>query len=60
MGLLGAHVSIAGGVKNAPLNGEKIGCDAIQIFTKNQRQWIAKEYTKDEIKEYFENLKRQK
>jgi deoxyribonuclease-4 len=60
MGLLGAHVSIAGGVKNAPLNGEKIGCDAIQIFTKNQRQWIAKEYTKEEVKEYFENLKKTK
>ncbi len=60
MGLLGAHVSIAGGVKNAPLNGEKIGCDAIQIFTKNQRQWNAKEYSEEEIKEYFENLKKTK
>lgn len=53
MGLLGAHVSIAGGVKNAPLNGEKIGCDAIQIFTKNQRQWSAKEYSDEEIKRVF-------
>ncbi|MCX8095779.1 MAG: deoxyribonuclease IV [Caldisericia bacterium] len=60
MGLLGAHVSIAGGVKNAPLNGEKIGCDAIQIFTKNQRQWYAKEYSEEEIKEYFDNLKKTK
>ncbi len=60
MGLLGAHVSIAGGVKNAPLNGEKIGCEAIQIFTKNQRQWSAKEYSEEEIKEYFENLKKTK
>lgn len=60
MGLLGAHVSIAGGVKNAPLNGEKIGCDAIQIFTKNQRQWSAKDYSEDEIKEYFENLNKTK
>lgn len=56
MGLLGAHVSIAGGVKNAPLNGEKIGCHAIQIFTKNQRQWSAKPYEDEEIKEYFKNL----
>lgn len=60
MGLLGAHVSISGGVKNAPLNGEKIGCDAIQIFTKNQRQWNAKPYLDEEIKEYFENLKKTK
>jgi len=60
MGLLGAHVSIAGGVKNAPLNGGKIGCDAIQIFTKNQRQWSAKDYTEEEVKEYFKNLKKTK
>ncbi len=60
MGLLGAHVSISGGVKNAPLNGEKIGCDAIQIFTKNQRQWSTKPYEDDEIEEYFKNLKKTK
>ncbi|HOK18126.1 MAG TPA: deoxyribonuclease IV [Caldisericia bacterium] len=60
MGQLGAHVSIAGGVKNAPLNGEKIGCEAIQIFTKNQRQWSAKPYEKEEIEEYFNNLNKVK
>ena len=60
MGQLGAHVSIAGGVKNAPLNGEKIGCEAIQIFTKNQRQWSAKPYEKKEIEEYFNNLNKVK
>jgi len=60
MGQLGAHVSIAGGVKNAPLNGEKIGCEAIQIFTKNQRQWNAKPYEKEEIEEYFNNLNKVK
>lgn len=60
MGQLGAHVSIAGGVKNAPLNGEKIGCEAIQIFTKNQRQWKAKPYEKEEIEEYFNNLNKVK
>jgi len=60
MGQLGAHVSIAGGVKNAPLNGEKIGCEAIQIFTKNQRQWSAKPYEKDEIEVYFNNLNKVK
>ena len=60
MGQLGAHVSIAGGVKNAPLNGEKIGCEAIQIFTKNQRQWSAKPYEKKEIEEYFNNLSKVK
>ncbi|MBI2182818.1 MAG: deoxyribonuclease IV, partial [Deltaproteobacteria bacterium] len=33
--LLGAHMSIAGGVGNALLDGKKVDCDAIQIFTKS-------------------------
>lgn len=37
--LLGAHMSIAGGPKNALIAGESIGCTAIQIFTASNRQW---------------------
>ena len=36
---IGAHVSAAGGVENAPLNAHKIGAKAFAFFTKNQRQW---------------------
>ena len=32
MGLLGAHVSIAGGIDKSVPRGEGLGCDAIQIF----------------------------
>ncbi|MFH1940481.1 MAG: deoxyribonuclease IV [bacterium] len=39
MGLLGAHVSISGGVENAISRGEALGCRSIQIFSKNQKQW---------------------
>jgi deoxyribonuclease-4 len=39
--LLGSHVSIAGGVENAPARGEAVGCDTIQIFTKSNVQWRA-------------------
>ncbi|BBC40975.1 deoxyribonuclease IV [Photobacterium damselae subsp. piscicida] len=42
MKLIGAHVSAAGGVYNAPLNAQNIGANAFALFTKNQRQWIAK------------------
>ncbi len=42
MPLLGAHMSIAGSLANAPAGGAAIGCEAIQIFSKNQRQWKAK------------------
>lgn len=54
---LGAHMSIAGGVGNALLDGKKVDCDAIQIFTKSSRQWAAKPYSKDEIDQFAENRK---
>ncbi len=38
---IGAHVSIAGGVENAPLRAGEIGATAFAMFTKNQRQWRA-------------------
>jgi deoxyribonuclease-4 len=55
--LLGAHMSIAGGVGNALLDGKKVDCDAIQIFTKSSRQWAAKPYTKEEIEQFEINRK---
>jgi deoxyribonuclease-4 len=30
--------------------GAKLGCDAIQVFTKNQRQWKARPLTSEEVK----------
>ena len=42
MKFIGAHVSIAGGVENAPLNAANIGANAFAMFVKNQRQWEAK------------------
>lgn len=33
--LFGAHVSIAGGHKNAPFNAAKIGCEVFQFFTRS-------------------------
>ena len=37
--MLGSHLSIAGGVHNALLEADKLGCDCVQVFTANQRQW---------------------
>ena len=50
-------MSIAGGVGNALLLGKKVGCEAIQIFTKSSRQWAAKPYSKEEIDQFHENRK---
>jgi deoxyribonuclease-4 len=47
--LIGAHMSIAGGVSEALGRGKQVGCDCIQIFTKSSRQWAAKPYTKEEV-----------
>lgn len=41
MPLIGAHVSVAGGLDLALKRGEALSCEAIQIFTKNQLQWKA-------------------
>lgn len=50
-------MSIAGGVGNALLDGKKVDCDAIQIFTKSSRQWAAKPYTKEEVQQFETNRK---
>lgn len=38
-GLLGAHISTAGGVANAPPRADDIGATAMQIFTKQPNRW---------------------
>jgi deoxyribonuclease-4 len=55
--LLGAHVSIAGGIAESPARGARIGCDSIQIFTKSTRQWASKPYTKEEVEAFKRNRK---
>ncbi len=54
---IGAHVSAAGGVENAPLNALTIGADAFALFVKNQRQWNAKALEVESINKFDENLK---
>lgn len=39
---LGAHMSIAGGVETALKRGISIGCNAVQLFTKNNNRWTGK------------------
>jgi deoxyribonuclease-4 len=58
MKFIGAHVSASGGVENAPLNAQKIGASAFALFTKNQRQWVAKPLTDESIAKFKSNLER--
>src|ERR687884_98100 len=45
--LLGAHMSISGGIEKAV--GRGVGCTALQIFTKNASQWKAKPLGEEDI-----------
>jgi len=55
---VGAHVSASGGVYNAPLNAMEIGAKAFALFTKNQRQWVAKPLDEATIEKFKENLQK--
>ena len=54
---VGAHVSASGGVENAPINAGILGAKAFALFTKNQRQWVAKPLSLQSIDEFKINLK---
>ena len=51
--LIGAHVSIAGGFFNAIKEGTEIGCTAIQIFTKSNRQWASKPINHNDVEKFI-------
>ena len=49
---IGCHVSIAGGVINAPKNGHDLGCEVIQIFTRSPQGGKAPELTPEVVKKF--------
>jgi deoxyribonuclease-4 len=51
--LLGAHMSIGGGVHMAIERARSINCTAMQIFVKNNMQWFARPLTKEEIRSFL-------
>ena len=54
MDTLGAHMSVAGGVSKAFERAQSIGCNTMQIFTRNQNQWKCKPLEATEIARYHE------
>ncbi|MBE6391516.1 MAG: deoxyribonuclease IV [Lentisphaerae bacterium] len=58
MKYIGAHVSISGGVENAPINAAALGATAFALFTKNQRQWSAPGYSAEQIAAFKENCRK--
>ncbi len=57
MPLLGAHMSIAGGYYKAVEAAAEAGCDCVQLFTKNNNQWRAKELTEADAERFQAALK---
>ncbi len=51
--LVGAHMSIAGGIHRAFQRGEEAGCRTIQIFLKNSNQWRGKLLRPEDRELYF-------
>lgn len=58
MKYIGAHVSAAGGVENAPVRAHEIGATGFALFTKNQRRWSAKPLTEENITGFQANCEK--
>jgi deoxyribonuclease-4 len=56
--LLGAHMSIRGGVSMAIDRARSIRCTAMQIFVKNNMQWFARPLTREEIRAFLNHVQR--
>ena len=56
--LLGAHMSIGGGVQMSIERARSIGCTAMQIFVKNNMQWFARPLTRQEIGAFLKHSQR--
>jgi deoxyribonuclease-4 len=56
--LLGAHMSIRGGVGMAIERARSIQCTAMQIFVKNNMQWFARPLRRDEIRAFLDHVQR--
>ena len=49
MPILGAHESIAGGYYKAVEIAQRCGCDCVQLFTKNNNQWVGKAIAPEDV-----------
>src|SRR5947207_13009985 len=56
--LLGAHMSIRGGVSMAIDRARSIKCTAMQIFVKNNMQWFARPLNRAEIRAFLDHVQR--
>lgn len=56
MYFIGPHVSIGGGVANAPKNAKALGSTGFGMFVKNQRQWTAAPYAAADVEAFKKQM----
>jgi len=50
--LIGAHISVAGGLHKVFARGSEIGASTLQMFTKSNRRWFGKPLEKEQIEAF--------
>ncbi len=60
MPYLGAHISISGGIYLAPQRARALGCNTMQIFSKNQRMWKSAPLNNKDIPLFKKNCETEK
>lgn len=55
---VGAHVSVAGGLENAPINAAAIGAKSFALFLRSQRQWASKPLSDDTVERFKEECQK--
>lgn len=55
---IGCHVSIAGGIWNAPKNAADLGCEVFQMFTRSPQGGPAPKIDKETIKKFKEEMEK--
>ena len=55
---IGCHVSIAGGIFNAPGNAAELGCEVVQVFTRSPQGGPAPKLTKEILDQFAAEKKR--
>ncbi|MBI2984144.1 MAG: deoxyribonuclease IV [Candidatus Kerfeldbacteria bacterium] len=55
---IGAHVSAAGGIFNAPANAAKIGCEVFQVFTRSPQGGPAPKLTEEIVGQFKAETKK--
>ena len=55
MKFVGAHVSVSGGVSNAPVNAHEIGAKSFALFTRNPSRWKSAPISEAEAEKFKSN-----